>query len=160
MRISEEIAVAANPERAWQAVIDYPSRATYSGRVGRAEVLGGALVEGAKIALQIDRRTFAVTVTSLRPPNHLETSFGIRLLYSGKHAYTVSPNPNGATVRIDGDFAGLLGSLCTPLMRSSVARDLRDELVAISRSGGPIPVSQPEPAIGMELPPKEPPAGW
>lgn len=89
--------------------------------------------------LQIDWRTFTVTVTSLPPPSHLETSFGIRLLYSGKHTYTVSPNPNGATVRIDGDFAGLLGSLCTPLMRSSVGRDLRDELVAIKPQRRPHP---------------------
>ena len=34
-------------------------------------------------------------------------------------------------MRIDGEFGGLLGSALTRLMRSSTARDLRDELAAI-----------------------------
>ncbi|MYB84695.1 MAG: hypothetical protein F4X54_08180 [Chloroflexi bacterium] len=131
MRISEEIAVNASPERAWQAVTDYPSRVVHSERVNGAEVIGGVLEPGAKIRLRIDRRAFTVTVASVCPPEYLETRFGIPVLFSGAHAYTVSGTAEGASVRIDGEFSGLLGSTLTRLMRSSASRDLRDELAAV-----------------------------
>ena len=131
MRISEEIAVYASPERGWQAVADYPFRAIYSERARSAEIVGSVLKPGAKIRLQIDRRAFTVTVASMRPPEYLETRFGIPVLFSGAHSYTVSSTAEGASVRIDGEFGGLLGSALTRLMRSSTARDLRDELAAI-----------------------------
>ena len=131
MRVHEEIAVSASAERAWAAVADYPSRAAYSERVQSAEVIGGALRPGAKIRLRVDRRAFTVTASLVRPPERLETRFGVPLLFTGSHSYSVRETPSGAAVGLEGEFGGLTGALCARWMRASVARDLRGELAAI-----------------------------
>lgn len=127
----ESVTVSAPVQRVWRAVVAFEERPRYSSRVKQAEVIGGGpLKAGSAVRLQVDRDRFTPTVTAM------DEGRSLTLLVKGpgfraSHHYEVGAVGDATELSLSGEFGGLLGGIFTALMRSSVRRDLRDELSAI-----------------------------
>lgn len=59
-------------------------------------VWAASAAPGAKIRLRVDRLAFTVMATVIRPPERIETRFGVPMLFMGDHSYSVRATPEGA----------------------------------------------------------------
>lgn len=129
--ITQSITVEAPPDRAWKAVVDFPSRSRYSPRIKKAEVLGGGPLRlGSQVQVQLDGDIFRPVVQEMVPGERLVLRLKGRI-YDARHIYRVRPNGSGAQVVMTGAYGGLLGGLVALMMDRSFRRDLKDELAAI-----------------------------
>ncbi len=133
-KVTQTVSISTDAKRAWDAIVDFPSRAKWSTCVKSAEIVGGGpLKQGSEIRLHVDKNRFRPKVQVLKAPERLT------LLVKGpgfwaRHDYQVSATGDKTSVTLTGEFGGPMGVLFGALGKGSIQKDLVDELAAIKKA--------------------------
>ena len=137
-------------EAAWDAVVDFPSRAIHSSRYRSADLPDGKdPMPGHRILLHIGRDKFTSIVTMAQKPGALshrasgpgfwtEYSYQLRLCEERDPGYT-NEDFGMAFLAIHAEYGGWLGSLVAKLRPGACRRYLEDELAAIVSAAESVP---------------------
>lgn len=143
------------PEEAWNAVIDFPSRAIHGPSYRRSDLPDGMEPRpGNRIELQIGRDKFTSLMTVVQEPEMLshravgpgfsvEFSYWVRLCSDTDPGYT-SDDDGNAYLTVQAEYGGWLGSLIARMRPGACRRYVAGELAAInsaSRSVSAEPVA-------------------
>ena len=137
-------------DAAWEAVVDFPSRAIHSTRYRRADLPDGKEpMPGRRILLHVGRDRFTSIITSADKPAVLshravgpgfwaEYSYRLRVCDELDPGYT-NEDFGLAFLTIRAEYGGWLGSLVAKLRPGACRRYLEDELAAIVSAAESVP---------------------
>lgn len=143
------------PQGAWNALVDFPSRTIHGQYYRRAELPDGPKPKpGNRIELQIKRDKFTSLVTVVQEPElfshrtvgpgfSVEFSYRVRYCSDGDPGYTSDDNGN-TYLTIEAEYGGWLGTLIARLRPGACRRYVAGEMDAInsaSRSVSAEPVT-------------------
>ena len=138
------------PDRAWDAVVDFPARKVHGRRYRRSDLPDGDNLEpGHRIELQIGRDRFTSLVTIVEtgetlshrasgPGFWVQFTYQVRPCLDSDKGYT-SDDDGNAHLTLVAEYGGWLGATIARLRPKACRRYVADEMAAITSATESVP---------------------